>query len=338
MTSRFAGWRERAAAYKSGESEAVPLLGWRNFQTLHNINMYKNVSIVNRAPNILRKTFNLEPDENPNAWANWANNNNSKAKIARIIASGKYPLAKNRASLYTLYLHNLAYHPTRVAARNERNKAEARLLKYENKGNLPPIKKFKLKTDGTWEEVNYNYQTVFHRVTNNHLKKFPYLRQLVIRKNSPRLKGLPMRNNWHYIPRENMRNFSNVKKAVTRQRQTRGEAAALAKLGEVYNRIRQRQHARNRGKAFGEFLKNMWNLKHGRSIVPPGVNMSKKTKANSPNKLQRTNSTNKKLENVRKEHSRLVAEAAAAARRNVSAHNAGTWTRTASGGFKLKKN
>ena len=116
-----------------------------------------------------------------------------------------------------------------------------------------------------------------------------------------------------------------------RQRQSRGEAAALAKLGEVYNRVRQRQHARNRGQFLGQMLKNMWNLKHGRSIVPPGVNMSKKTKANSPNKLQRTNSTNKQLENVRKEHSRLVAEAAAAARRNVSAQNAGTWTRTASG-------
>jgi transposase InsO family protein len=135
-----------------------------------------------------------------------------------------------------------------------------------------------------------------------------------------------------------MRNFASVKTAVTRHRQARGEAAALAKLGEVYNRVRQRQHARNRGQALGEMLKNMWNLKHGRSIVPPGVNMSKKTKANSPGALQRTTSMNKKLENVRKEHSRLVAEAAAEARRNVSAHSAGTWVRTASGGFKLKKN
>jgi hypothetical protein len=179
MASRFAGWRKSAAAYKSGESEAVPLLGWRNFQTLHNINMYKNQSIANRDPKIIARKFNFGAQEPPNAWAN---NNNSKANIARIIASGKYPLAKNRASLYTLYLHNLAFHPTRVAARNEKKKAEARLLKYKNKNNLPHIKKFMLKNNGTWQDVtNYYYadknKTVFHRVTNNHLEKFPYLRQ-----------------------------------------------------------------------------------------------------------------------------------------------------------------
>jgi hypothetical protein len=227
-----------------------------------------------------------------------------------------------------------------------RNKISAleRLLNYEKKkpNNIPRLRKFKLKKDGTWEEVDPNNYVnkkykVMRLATNRHLEAFPYLRQLVLRKNSTRTKGLPI-GNWHYIPRENLENYGNVKRAaMNRERRlvkTQGETAALKILSQVYNVVRRRQHARNRGRVLGETLKNIWNMQHGKNIVPPGPNMSKRTKANSPKKSAVNNAVNKQLENLRKEHSRLVAEA----RRTASAHSAGTWTRTASGGLKLKKN
>lgn len=336
MTSRFLGWRERVAAYKSKPKSPRPSLGWRNFEALHGVNVYKNTSIANRFPNKL--PFNVGPGEHQNAWAN-----NAKGKVVLANVLARHP-GKTRANLYGMYLQNLeVYRRKQAPARNKLSALE-RLINYEKKkpNNLPRLRKFKLKNDGTWKEVDPNNYVdkkykVMRLATNRHLEAFPYLRQLVLRKNSTRTKGLPI-GNWYYIPHENLENYGNIKRMnmerKQRLRKTRGETAAFEKLSQVYNVVRRRQHARNRGRVLGETLKNIWNMRHGKNIVPPGPNMSKRTKPNSPAKAAVNNAVNKQLENLRKEHSRLVAEA----RQTASAHNAGTWARTASGGLKLKKN
>lgn len=319
------------AAYK-------PRLDWRNLKNLQSINVYKNVPLLERFPNNLRRRFNLGSHENPNAWAN---NAGAKAMIERILASKKYP-AQTRANLYSIYLHNLMFNPTRVAARAEKEKAMARIKEYEERKNasaLRPTKRFKLQNNGTWRRTNdriFVGNTVMTRVTKKHLQQFPYLQRLVIRKNSPRVKGLEMRNNWYYIPYENMKNFPKILNSVRSREQrqliTRGESKAHARLLEVFNRVQRRQHAKNRGQLGGEVLKEqMYGPNRTNTVNIMKISRKRKASsptANSPGAVARKQA-NENLKRLYAEHRRLVEEARV--QRTGPAHTTRTWARNTGG-------
>jgi hypothetical protein len=240
--------------------------------------------------------------------------------------------------LYLAYLHNLGTRRVRRAphARKEKNYWEDRISRAKFFGNtFPNIPNFlKRRNDGTWG-YTHSLNTepgIIAAVSNNHLKMFPYLRELVLRKNSPKIKGLQNINGVHYIEGKYLKNFSNVREAVKNRRKRQGVAAAEAKLKEVFNWARRRTAARNRGQFIGQMLKNQYE---GTLFKPNNVmKLSSKKKSPSPPKpkgpLMRTEST--------KQREAQLGLAGAAKHPTGSPNNKRiTWSRRANGTINIHK-
>jgi hypothetical protein len=167
---------------------------------------------------------------------------------------------------------------------------------------------------------------------------YPYLREFILRKNSPKIKGLKNINGYHYVEAKHLKNFSNVREAIKNRRKRQGITAAEAKLKEVFNWARRRTAARNRGQFIGQMLKNQYEGTLFKPNTSP-INVMKysfkqKNKSPSPPKptgpLMRTESM--------KQREAQLGLAGAAKHPTGSPNNKRiTWSRRANGTINIHK-
>ena len=244
---------------------------------------------------------------------------------------------ENRSALYRAYLHNINFYHTKKTGMSELNKKRIknRLLSLLEKNRLTFFKR----NGNNWSQKWYVGSANVARVPQSRLKQYPFLKPLLIHKNSPLLRGLP---NGNYVKASNAKpilneQMRNIQKTL---RTARGFEAAKPVLLTLYERARRRRLAREWAQGLKNMFKNVKVNPNGTinlsSLPSPVKEVKVNLKRKAPNNRAPNNNANKaELNRIAAEHRRLIEQAR---NRLGSPRNAKTWRRSNTGNVTLKNN
>jgi hypothetical protein len=309
---------------EKGKWRAGPFFSRSNFERLKRENNYGGV--VKRDPSAAARRNNWV---HKNEFFNDPNTNRLVNQLVK-----KYGF-ENRPALYRAYLHNINFYHTKKTGMSELNKQRVknRLRNINEKGRLV----YFAKHGNLWERVYYHRKANVVRVPQIRLNQHPFLKPLLIPKNSPLIRGLP---NGNYVKASNAQKIfdtqmKNIQKTV---RAVRGLEAAKPILLTLYERARRRRLAREWAEGLRNMFKNVRinpngtiNLSNLKKSFIKAVSMKRK----APNTNNVPNNANKaELNRIAAERRRLINEARG---QPGSPRNAKTWQRTNTGNV-IRKN